>query len=54
MATKTILIQIKADPDFAAALDDWRRKQSPIPSRSAAIRFLVGEGIKTEKKAKKA
>lgn len=53
MALKSILIQIKAEPDFAAQLDDWRRKQTPIPSRSAAIRLLVTEAIAASKKGKK-
>jgi hypothetical protein len=35
-----------------AAIDDWRRRQTPIPSVSEAIRRLVELGLTSKQKAK--
>ncbi len=43
---KTHLLQLRASPDFVNSLDNWRRKQTPIPSRSAALRTLTELGLK--------
>ncbi len=40
------LFQMRVSKEFLAALDNWRRKQSPIPSRSEAIRHLTAKGLK--------
>lgn len=32
---------MRADPEFLGLIDNWRRKQTTIPSRSEAIRILV-------------
>ena len=32
--------------DFLQAVDDWRRKQADIPSRTEAIRRLVDQALK--------
>ena len=34
------------DEDMLGAVDDWRRKQKPIPNVSEAIRRLVEKGLK--------
>lgn len=52
MAEKTAL-QVRVLKSFVTQLDDWRRKQTPIPSRSQAIRSLVSDGIAASKKGKK-
>jgi len=33
-------------PSFLKAIDDWRRAESDLPSRSEAIRRLVALGLK--------
>ena len=34
------------DQDMLDAIDNWRRKQKPIPTVSDAIRRLVEKGLK--------
>jgi hypothetical protein len=34
------------EQDMLDAIDDWRRKQKPIPTVSDAIRRLVEQGLK--------
>lgn len=41
MAMKTIYFAV--DEDLERRIEDYRRKQTPIPSRSDAIRHLVRE-----------
>lgn len=41
-------ITLRANRKFLAAIDNWRRKQTPIPNRSEAIRELVGFGLVSE------
>lgn len=38
-------IQIRASDEFVAAIDDWRRQQPDLPSRSEAIRRLVEKAL---------
>ena len=38
-------IEIVAPKDFLDKLDTWRAAQKPIPSRSAAIRYLCLEAM---------
>jgi hypothetical protein len=38
--------QMRVKPEFLALLDNWRRKQTPIPSRAAAIRKLVEDAAR--------
>ena len=45
MPTKTERVHIAMDPDEIAAIDDWRRRQPSIPSRSEAIRALIRLGL---------
>lgn len=39
-------IRIRASEEFIRALEDWRRKQTPIPNQSEAIRALVVSALK--------
>jgi nitrogen regulatory protein PII len=42
-------IQLVASNEFSQVIDEWRRGQSDLPSRSEAIRRLVELGIRYEK-----
>lgn len=42
-------IQLVASHGFSELVDDWRRTQSDLPSRSEAIRRLVEQGLKYER-----
>ena len=46
------IFQMRASAGFLAMLDDWRRIQSPIPSRAEAVRLLVERAIAAEKAGK--
>ena len=48
MPTKTERVHIAMDPDEIAAIDDWRRRQPSIPSRSEAIRALIRLGLERD------
>ncbi|MEP0519947.1 MAG: hypothetical protein ABJO09_01245 [Hyphomicrobiales bacterium] len=39
--------QMRVSDDFLKKIDDWRRQQPEIPSRSEAIRMLVDKALKT-------
>lgn len=41
-------IQLVASKEFNRIVDEWRRKQSDLPSRSEAIRRLVQFGLEAE------
>lgn len=41
-------IQIVATARWASRVDDWRRKQADIPSKSEAIRLLVERALDAE------
>ncbi len=41
-------IQLVASNEFSQLVDEWRRTQSDLPSRSEAIRRLVDMGLKYE------
>jgi metal-responsive CopG/Arc/MetJ family transcriptional regulator len=38
--------QIRLTEEFLRRLDEWRREQEDLPSRSEAIRRLVERGLK--------
>lgn len=38
-------MQLVVSDEFIARIDDWRRKQTDIPSRSEAVRRLVEKGL---------
>jgi hypothetical protein len=42
-------IPVMMSTDEVAAIDDWRRHNPDLPSRSEAIRRLVGLGLKVKK-----
>ncbi len=42
-------IQLVASQEFNKAVDNWRRTQGDLPSRSEAIRRLVYTGLSSEK-----
>ncbi len=42
-------IQLVASQEFNRLVDDWRRHQKDLPSRSEAIRRLVYSGLASEK-----
>jgi hypothetical protein len=46
MPTKKNIIAFVADDEFLKRIDDYRRFQDSIPSRSGAVRLLVEEGLK--------
>lgn len=41
----TTTFQLRIDPSFLKLLDDWRRQQTDLPSRSEAVRRLVEAGV---------
>jgi len=42
---KSTTIQMRVSDEFLRLVDDWRRTQPDIPSRSEAIRRLVEAGV---------
>lgn len=42
-------IQLVASNEFSQVIDDWRRGQADLPSRSEAIRRLVEMGLRYER-----
>jgi len=43
---KDIRVQLVMGESDVTAVDEWRRKQEDIPSRSEAIRRLIHLGVK--------
>jgi hypothetical protein len=41
-------VQLVASKAQIRAVDEWRRRQPDLPSRSEAIRRLIEEGLKAE------
>lgn len=41
---------LRFDEEMLEAIDDWRRKQKPIPNVSDAIRQLIELGLKKGKR----
>jgi hypothetical protein len=50
---QTERFQMRATPTFLRLIDNWRRKQSDLPSRAEAIRRLVQMGMKYEIRGRK-
>jgi hypothetical protein len=44
-------LQLVISKGQIAAIDDWRRQQSDLPSRSEAIRRLIEAGLKAPKQS---
>lgn len=45
---KTERMEIRTCASFIAAIDDWRRKQPHIPSRTKALETLALKGLALE------
>lgn len=45
---KTDRIELRTNAPFSEQIEEWRRRQPRIPSRSAAVRQLVEIGLKHE------
>ncbi|MBY6265537.1 hypothetical protein EI613_26985 [Azospirillum sp. 412522] len=46
MERRTERIELRTTPSFIELLDEWRRAQRAIPSRSEAVRRLVEIGMR--------
>jgi hypothetical protein len=44
-----VSVQLRLTEGQASAIDDWRRAEVDIPSRSEAIRRLVEEALKAKR-----
>jgi len=42
-------VQLRIEPQMAQAIDEWRRQEPDLPSRSEAIRRLVEEALKAKR-----
>lgn len=40
-------LEMRFDPETVERLDEWRRQQADVPSRSEAVRRLVEQGLET-------
>jgi len=52
MPTKKNIIAFVSDDELLKRIDDFRRYQESIPSRSEAVRLLVEEGLKASHPSK--
>jgi len=43
------VFQMRSSEEFLRRIDDWRREQTDIPSRSEAIRRLIELGLEAAK-----
>jgi hypothetical protein len=50
--TNDKLLQMRSTEEFIRRIDDWRRAQDDLPSRSEAIRRLVDLGLKASQEPK--
>jgi len=44
-----VSVQLRLTEAQASAIDDWRRAETDIPSRSEAIRRLIEEALKAKR-----
>ena len=47
------MLQPRFDDDFIAALDNWRREQPDMPSRTESLRRLTALALEAEAAKKK-
>jgi hypothetical protein len=47
------VLTFRLPPHFKQTIDDWRSAEPDKPSRSEAIRWLIGKGLKVELEARK-
>jgi hypothetical protein len=45
LTEKSTEVHLRLDDELARGLEDWRRRQSQIPSRPAAVRRLVARAL---------
>lgn len=45
---KTVRFIFSAEPSLLARVDNWRRKQSDLPSRAEAVRRLLDRALKED------
>lgn len=38
-------MQMRVDDEFVRKIDEWRRRQEIIPTRSQAVRYLIDKGL---------
>jgi metal-responsive CopG/Arc/MetJ family transcriptional regulator len=50
MTQKDQRLFMRVDQDFLKKIDDWRREQSDLPSRSEAIRRLIEAALQSASK----
>jgi hypothetical protein len=43
-------LEMRVSPGFLRLLDEWRRREEDIPSRSEAARRLIVEAIKAKRR----
>jgi len=46
------IFQMRASEAFLNLVDDWRRLQTPLPSRAEAIRILVERAVREDRAAR--
>jgi len=51
---KSTTIQMRVSDEFLRLVDEWRRAQPDLPSRSEAIRRLVAAGVQAHQRTGKA
>ena len=47
------MLTFRLPTHFKQTIDDWRSAEPDKPSRSEAIRWLIGKGLKVELEARK-
>jgi hypothetical protein len=47
---KTMKTELRTSPSLMRLIDDWRREQEDLPTRSEAIRRLIVLGARAEKR----
>jgi len=53
MARKTYHLDMRVEPEKIAVIEAWRRRQNPIPSRTAAVEIMVKWFLDREDKAER-
>jgi metal-responsive CopG/Arc/MetJ family transcriptional regulator len=53
-SAKSVRLQMVISPEEIARIDNWRRHQTPLPSRSEAIRQLIALGLEAARQKEKA
>lgn len=52
MNAKIIRCELRLPAEFCSLIDDWRRKEDEIPSRTVALIRLVEIGLEAAKETK--